>query len=93
MPRIPLHHEPHFTFRFAEDRLIPRFHLPGMVAGATVQVWAWNPISAVRGELLTVAQVGAEGWVDLTTPLIVRAGEGFVVVPVPISAEGTIAAG
>ena len=26
---IPLHQDPWFTFRFAEDRLIPRFHLEG----------------------------------------------------------------
>jgi hypothetical protein len=24
---LPLYHDPHFTFRFAEARIIPRFHL------------------------------------------------------------------
>ena len=24
---IPLYHESHFTFRFGDDRIIPRFHL------------------------------------------------------------------
>ena len=30
---IPLYEEPYFTFRFADDRLIPRFHLEGVDAG------------------------------------------------------------
>ena len=30
---IPLHHDPHYTFRFADDRIIPRFHLEGVGAG------------------------------------------------------------
>ena len=28
-----LYHDPHFTFRFADDRIIPRFHLDGVEAG------------------------------------------------------------
>lgn len=27
---ISLHHDPHFTFRFADDRSLPRFHLEGI---------------------------------------------------------------
>ena len=27
---LPLYHDPHFTFRFAEARIIPRFHLEGV---------------------------------------------------------------
>ena len=27
---LPLYEDPHFTFRFADDRLIPRFHLEGV---------------------------------------------------------------
>ena len=30
---IPLHHDPHYTFRFTDDRIIPRFHLEGVEAG------------------------------------------------------------
>jgi hypothetical protein len=30
---LPLYHESHFTFRFADERLIPRFHLEGVEAG------------------------------------------------------------
>ncbi len=36
---IPLHHDPHFTFRFAADRIIPRFHLEGIEAGKRVSVF------------------------------------------------------
>jgi hypothetical protein len=28
---IPLHHDLWFTFRFAEDRIIPRFHLEAVL--------------------------------------------------------------
>jgi hypothetical protein len=27
---LPLYEDPHFTFRFADDRIIPRFHLEGI---------------------------------------------------------------
>jgi len=30
---IPLHCDPYFTFRFADDRLVPRFHLEGSRPG------------------------------------------------------------
>jgi hypothetical protein len=30
---LPLYHDLHFAFRFAADRLIPRFHLEGVGAG------------------------------------------------------------
>jgi acyl-CoA reductase-like NAD-dependent aldehyde dehydrogenase len=36
---IPLHHDPWFTFRFADDRLIPRFHLDGVEVGRRVKVF------------------------------------------------------
>ena len=36
---IPLHHDPWFTFRFAADRLIPRFHLDGVEVGRRVKVF------------------------------------------------------
>ena len=33
---IPLYEDRHFTFRFADDRRIPRFHLEGVEAGRLV---------------------------------------------------------
>jgi hypothetical protein len=30
---LPLYRDPHFTFRFADDRIIPRFHLEAADAG------------------------------------------------------------
>ena len=36
---ISIHHDPHFTFRFADDRIIPRFHLEGVGAGRQVDVF------------------------------------------------------
>jgi hypothetical protein len=34
----PLYEDPHFTFRFADNRIIPRFHLDGVPAGLPVSV-------------------------------------------------------
>ena len=35
---LPLYHDPWFTFRFAEDRIIARFHLEGVPPGSQVSV-------------------------------------------------------
>lgn len=78
---IPLHRDPHFTFRFADDRLIPRFHLEGVGAGRRVSVFKLDPSMDERLDLIATATVGDGGWVDLPEPIIVRAGEGFVAVP------------
>ena len=78
---LPLYHDPHFTFRFADDRIIPRFHLEGVEAGRRVAVYKIDPDSGERLGLLTTAGVGKDGWVDLTEPIIVRAGEAFIAVP------------
>ena len=40
---LPLHQDPHFTFRFAADRIIPRFHLEGIEAGRRVSVVKIDP--------------------------------------------------
>ena len=80
---IPLHQDPWFTFRFAEDRIIPRFHLEGVEAGQQVAVFGIDPGTGERLGLLVTAKVGEGGWVDLTEPIIVRAGEGFVAVLEP----------
>ena len=79
----PLHKDPHFTFRFAEDRIIPRFHLEGVPAGQRVSVCKIDPGTGERLGLLATAAVGEGGWVDLGEPIVVRAGEAFVAVPGP----------
>jgi hypothetical protein len=78
---IPFYHDPHFTFRFSEDRIIPRFHLEGIEAGRRVSVFKIDPDTGERLGMLATATVGEGGWVDLEEPIIVRAGEGFVAVP------------
>jgi hypothetical protein len=75
----PLYEDDCFTFRFATDRLIPRFHLEGVEAGRRVSVFKMNPGTGERLGLLATATVGEGGWVDLSEPLIVRAGDAFVV--------------
>jgi hypothetical protein len=80
---IPLHHDPWFAFRFANDRLIPRFHLEGVEAGRQVSVFKIDPRTGERLGLLATANVGTDGWVDLAEPIIVRAGDAFIAVPEP----------
>ena len=77
---LPLYHDPHFTFRFADDRIIPRFHLEGIETGRRVSVFRLDPVTGGRLDLLASATVGAGGWVELTEPILVRAGDGFVAV-------------
>jgi hypothetical protein len=78
---VPLHRDPHFTFRFAEDRLVGRFHLDGVEPGTPVSVFALDPVTGERLGLIAAAVAGDGGWVDLAEPLIVRVGGGFVAVP------------
>ena len=78
---LPLHHDPHFTFRFADDRIIPRFHLEGIEAGRRVSVFKIDATTGERLGILTTATAGDGGWVDLTEPIRVRAGEAFIAVP------------
>ena len=80
---IPLHHDPQFTFQFADDRIIPRFHLEGVKAGRRVSVFKIDSVTSERLGLLATAIVGEGGWVDMDEPIIVRAGDGFIVVPEP----------
>lgn len=82
---MTLFEEPFFTFRFADDRIIPRFHLEGVEIGRRVTVFRIDPATGERTEQLAVATVGEGGWVELAEPIMVRAGDAFVVVPV----EGT----
>ncbi len=80
---LPLHQDAWFTFRFADDRIIPRFHLEGVEAVRRVKVYKIDPNTQERLGLLATATVGESGWVDLANPIIVRVGEAFVAVPEP----------
>ena len=78
---IPLHYDPWFTFRFVDDRIVPRFHLEGIEAGRRVSVFQINPTTSERLGLLATATVGEGGWVELSEPIIVHAGDAFIAVP------------
>src|SRR6202008_1960562 len=76
-----LYQDPHFTFRFADDRIIPRFHLEGVEAGRRVAVYKIDPATGERLGLLATTAAGEGGWGGPREPIIVRAGEAFVAVP------------
>jgi hypothetical protein len=78
---LPLYHEPHDTFRFADDRFIPRFHLEGVGAGRRVDVFRIDPATGERLGLLTTGVTGEGGWADVEEPITVRAGDAFIAVP------------
>ena len=80
---IAIYEDPHFTFHFADDRIIPRFHLEGVEAGRRVSVFKIDPTTGERLGLLATATVGEGGWVDVDQPIIVRAGDAFIAVPEP----------
>jgi hypothetical protein len=80
----PLYREPWYIFRFADDRIIPRFHLEGVEAGRQVSVFKIDPGTGQRLGLLATAIVRDGGLVDLAEPIIVRAGEAFIAVPDPL---------
>lgn len=86
---IPLFHDPHFTFRFADDRVIPRFHLDGVSAGRQVAIYRIDPRTGERSSLLAKALVGDGGWLDLAEPIVIRAGDAFVAVPDAVIGSGT----
>lgn len=80
---IPLYQDPVFTFRFADNRIIPRFHLEGIEAGRRVTIFKIDPGTGERQDLLATATVGDGGWADLAEPIIVRAGDAFIAVTGP----------
>jgi hypothetical protein len=84
---LPLYQDPWFTFRFAECRIIPRFHLEGIEVGRRVSVFQFDPHTGKKLELLAKAIVGEGGWVELMEPVIVRAGDAFVAVPEPTAKQ------
>ncbi len=78
---LPLYEDPWFTFRFEDDRTIPRFHLEGVKPGTNISVIQIDPSNQQRIGPLGIAVVGEDGWVDLPEPIIVKAGDAFIVVP------------
>lgn len=78
---LPLYRDPWFTFRFADERIIDRIHLEGVPCGQAVSIFRLNAQTGERLELLAHAVVGPAGWVELPTPLVVHAGDGFVAEP------------
>jgi hypothetical protein len=77
----PLYHDPCFTFRFADARIIPRCHLKGVEAGRRVSFFQIDTSTGEQLRLLATAVVGEGGWVELTEPIVVQAGEAFVAAP------------
>jgi hypothetical protein len=57
---IPLPHDPGFTFQFADDRIISRFHLEGIPAGQRVSVFKIDRDSGEKMSLQATATVGEE---------------------------------
>lgn len=76
-----LYAEPWFTFRFADDRIIPRIHLEGVSAGRRISVHRIDATTGERLGLLAVANVGEDGWVKLPEAIVVQAGDCFIAVP------------
>jgi hypothetical protein len=56
----PLYHDPHYTFRFEDERRIPRFYLEGVGAGRSVSVFKIDASGGERLGLLATATVGKE---------------------------------
>ena len=80
---IELYHEDDFTFRFAEPRVVGRFHLDGVAPGTVVTVrWLRTPGDVV-GDVAATATVGAGSWVEIQPALRVDAANGFRVRCVP----------
>jgi hypothetical protein len=76
-----LYEDPWYTFRFAHDRIIPRFHLEGAEVGRHISLFKIDPGTGDRLGLLATATIGESGWVGLGEPIMVRAGEAFIAVP------------
>ena len=80
---IELYHEDDFTFRFAEPRVVGRFHLDGVAPGTVVAVRRLRTPGDVVGEMVATAIVGSGGWVEIDPALRVDAANGFRVRCVP----------
>ena len=75
----PFYEDPQFTFRFNDNRIIPRFHLEGVKPSRQVRVIRIDPGTGEHLGLLALETVGEDGWVNLAKPIIVQAGEAFIV--------------
>jgi len=64
---LSLYKDPWFTFPFADNRLIRRFHPEGVEAGRQVSVFKIDPGTGERLGLLALATVDEDGWVDLAS--------------------------
>jgi PAS domain S-box-containing protein len=53
---LPLYEDPSFTFRFADDGFIPRFHLEGVEAGLQTETDSRNPVGHNEQRLLHLAK-------------------------------------
>ncbi len=78
---IPLYRDPWFTFRFDEARRVDAFFVEGVEPGTRVAIHVLDPATQSPGALLAVAVVGEAGKVALAEPIVVQAGEGFLVMP------------
>src|SRR5439155_25977119 len=55
---LPLYQDRWVTFRFAEDWIIPRFHLEGVPAGQRVPIFKLEPRTGERLDVLAMPTVG-----------------------------------
>ena len=78
---LPVYQDSWFTFRFAEDRIVPRIHLEGVEKGRRVSIFKIDAETGNRHGLLATGIVGDGGWVDLLEPIVVRAGEALLCRP------------
>jgi hypothetical protein len=76
---IPLRRDPWFTFRFAEARRVDVFFVEGVEPGRRVAIHVLDPTTQAPGARIGVAFVGEAGRTEPAAPLIVQAGEGFLV--------------
>ena len=70
---LPLYHDSWFTFRFADDRIIPRFHLEDVLPGTHVSV---IKINAETGERLGLLATGLSGIGQALLVLLVGVRQG-----------------
>jgi hypothetical protein len=75
-----LYEDPWFTFHFADNRKISRFHLDGVATGRDISVFKIDPESGARRSRLARGRVGEGGWVELSEPIVMQAGEAFIAV-------------
>jgi hypothetical protein len=85
----PLYEDPHFTFRFADDRIIPWFHLEGVEAGRRVSVFKIDPGTGERLSLLATATVGEGGWAKPNRTALSRSSLKTVRLRMPLSGGWT----